>query len=147
MKSIVEANEQFLDQLTNMGMELWPDTIFDELKEEFTELLSSDKDKVLLCLIDDVPIAFIHVSIRSDYVEGSRSSPTGFVEGIFVKPAYRRKGISNNLIAQGESWLKTKGCKQIGSDIELSNDTSYKFHTSVGFKEANRLIAFIKDIN
>ncbi|MFG6495108.1 GNAT family N-acetyltransferase [Fictibacillus sp. UD] len=147
MRSFVEAEEKYLDQITKMGMDLWPDNNSDELKEEFAQLLSSHKDKVLLCLNDDEPIAFIHVSLRIDYVEGSRSSPTGFVEGIYVKPEYRRKGISNKLIAEGERWLKTKGCKQIGSDIELTNDTSYHFHTSVGFIETNRLIAFIKDIN
>ena len=147
MKSFVEASEQYLDQLTKMGVELWPENNFNELREEFAALLLSIKDKVLLCLNDAEPIAFIHVSIRSDYVEGSKSSPTGFVEGIYVKTDYRREGVSKNLIVEGENWLKSKGCKQIGSDIELSNDTSYHFHTSVGFKEANRLIAFIKDIN
>lgn len=91
-------------------------------------------------------IAFIHISVRSDYVEGSKDSPTGFIEGIYVKPEYRKKGISKNLIEKGESWLKTKGCSQIGSDIEQSNDTSYHFHKNVGFKEVNRLIAFIKEI-
>ncbi|MBN3555461.1 GNAT family N-acetyltransferase [Fictibacillus nanhaiensis] len=146
MESIKEASESHLDSLTELAIALWPDNQFSELRKEFKQLLNSEKDKVIVYLIHAEPIAFIHVSIRSDYVEGSRSSPTGFVEGIYVKPDHRRKGISNKLITQGESWLKTRGCKQIGSDIELSNDTSYHFHTSVGFKEANRLIAFIKDI-
>ncbi|MGA4720012.1 aminoglycoside 6'-N-acetyltransferase [Fictibacillus nanhaiensis] len=147
MESIKDANEHVLDSLTELALALWPDNKFNELRKEFKQILDSEKDKVIVYLNHAEPIAFIHVSIRSDYVEGSQSSPTGFVEGIYVKPDYRRKGISNKLIAEGESWLKTKGCKQIGSDIELSNDTSYHFHTSVGFKEANRLIAFIKDIH
>jgi aminoglycoside 6'-N-acetyltransferase I len=147
MKSIIEANELHLVPLTKMGVELWPDNVFHDLRDEFDSMLKSVKDKVFLCLFDNEPIAFIHVSIRSDYVEGSNSSPTGFVEGIYVKPEHRRGGVSKSLLAKGERWLKSKCCQQIGSDIELSNDTSYHFHRSVGFQEANRLIAFIKNID
>jgi aminoglycoside 6'-N-acetyltransferase I len=147
MESIIETQEQYLDQLTKMGVDLWPSNNFDELKKEFSELIYSKKDRLLLYMINDEPSAFIHVSIRSDYVEGAETSPTGFVEGIYVSPQLRRKGISKKLLNEGEKWLKSKGCTQIGSDIELSNDTSYQFHTNVGFKEANRLIAFIKDID
>ncbi|MED1864510.1 GNAT family N-acetyltransferase [Fictibacillus nanhaiensis] len=147
MDCIKEANEHILDPLTEMALALWPDNEFSELRKEFKQLLNSDKDKVIVYLMHAQLIAFIHISVRSDYVEGSHDSPTGFIEGIYVKPEYRKKGISKKLIEKGESWLKTKGCSQIGSDIEQSNDTSYHFHKNVGFKEVNRLIAFIKDID
>jgi aminoglycoside 6'-N-acetyltransferase I len=147
MVSIVEAKELYLDPLTKMGIDLWPKNDFNELKREFSELIYSAKNKLFLYLVNDEPKAFIHISIRSDYVEGAQSSPTGFVEGIYVSPDFRRMGISQKLLKEGERWLKEKGCTQIGSDIELDNDSSYYFHTSVGFKEASRLIAFIKDIN
>ncbi|MBD7964042.1 aminoglycoside 6'-N-acetyltransferase [Fictibacillus norfolkensis] len=146
MASIKEANEHDLDSLTELAIALWPDNEFSDLRKEFEQLLNSDKDKVIVYLMHAQLIAFIHISVRSDYVEGSQDSPTGFIEGIYVKPEYRKKGISKKLIEKGESWLKTKGCSQIGSDIEQSNITSYHFHKSVGFKEVNRLIAFIKDI-
>jgi len=147
MESIKDADEQVLDSLTEMALALWPDNEFKELRKEFKQLLNSEKDKVFVYLMHAKPVAFIHISIRSDYVEGSLKSPTGFVEGIYVDPEYRKKGISKKLIKKGESWLKTKGCSQIGSDIEQSNIKSYHFHKSVGFKEVNRLIAFIKDID
>jgi aminoglycoside 6'-N-acetyltransferase I len=147
MVSIVEAKELYLDPLTKMGIDLWPKNDFNELKREFSELIYSAENKLFLYLVNDEPKAFIHISIRSDYVEGAESSPTGFVEGIYVSPDFRRMGISQKLLKEGERWLKEKGCTQIGSDIELDNDSSYYFHTSVGFKEVNRLIAFIKDIN
>ncbi|MBH0160738.1 aminoglycoside 6'-N-acetyltransferase [Fictibacillus sp. 26RED30] len=146
MEYIKEAKEHDLDSLTELALALWPDIEFIDLRKEFKQLLNSDKDKVIVYLMHAKLIAFIHISVRSDYVEGSKDSLTGFIEGIYVKPEYRKKGISKKLIEKGESWLKTKGCSQIGSDIEQSNDTSYHFHKSVGFKEVNRLIAFIKEI-
>ncbi|MCM3719352.1 aminoglycoside 6'-N-acetyltransferase [Fictibacillus phosphorivorans] len=147
MEFIVDASEHYLDELTEMGVDLWPDNDFHELRKEFSELIHSSKDKVFLYIKDKKSLAFIHVSIRSDYVEGADSSPTGFVEGIYVSSPYRRQGISKKLLIKAEIWLKSKGCTQIGSDIEIHNKTSYLFHTQVGFKEANRLIAFIKDIS
>ncbi|MQR96282.1 aminoglycoside 6'-N-acetyltransferase [Fictibacillus phosphorivorans] len=147
MESIKEASEQYLDSLTSMALALWPDNEANELRREFKELITSEKNKVLLYFMHAKPIAFIHISVRSDYVEGSHNSPTGFIEGVYVEPEYRKKGISKKLIEVGERWLRTKDCTQIGSDIELSNNTSYQFHKSVGFKEVNRLIAFIKNID
>ena len=94
----------------------------------------------------DEYIGFINLSIRIDYVEGSNSSPVAYVEGIYVKPEYRNKGIAKSLIANGEEWARFKGCTQMGSDIEMDNDISYKFHQKIGFDEANRIICFIKDI-
>lgn len=146
MKKIVEANEKTIDSLTKLALDLWPENEYEDLKNEYYTLLKSENHKVFLYIVDDLPIAFIQLSIRSDYVEGSESNPVGYVEGIFVNPNLRRQGISKELMIKGEEWVKEKGCKQIGSDIEYDNDTSYHFHINIGFKEANRIICFIKDI-
>ena len=39
-------------------------------------------------------VGFLSLSIRTDYVEGTFSSPVGYVEGIYVLPEYRNKGIA-----------------------------------------------------
>lgn len=91
-------------------------------------------------------MGFINLSIRVDYVEGSNSTPVGYVEGIYVMDGYRKQGIATKLLKQGEVWAKDHGCTQMASDIEIPNAISYDFHLSVGFQEANRIICFIKDI-
>jgi aminoglycoside 6'-N-acetyltransferase I len=55
-------------------------------------------------------------------------------------------GIAKKLLTEGEKWIKEKGCTQIGSDAYIDNKLSYDFHTGVGFKEAGKLVAFIKDL-
>ncbi|SEB49282.1 aminoglycoside 6'-N-acetyltransferase [Paenibacillus sp. GP183] len=146
MDKIVEAQQQHLDIFLEMGLDLWTDYDYEELRVTLLDILQSDKYKVLFYCTDEEFIAFIYLSVRTDYVEGSDSSPTGYIEGIYVKPGHRRKGISRKLLTEGEQWLKGKGCKQIGSDIYIDNKVSYDFHTSIGFKEAGRLIALIKDL-
>lgn len=143
---IVEASERDLPELVSMAMDLWPGHEVDELKEEFREYLTSGKYQFLLAVEDHEPVAFIQLSNRHDYVEGSTSTPVGYVEGIYVKPEHRRKGIARKLIAAGEKWAKSKGCTQMASDVEIDNTDSLLFHLNIGFKETNRLIALIKDL-
>lgn len=146
MKHIEKINKDNFNEWLSMALSLWPDNGKNELKDEFHKMLSSTKEQAFIYKLDNEYIGFINISIRTDYVEGSNSSPVGFVEGIYVKPGYRNKGIAKELITKGEEWAKSKGCTQMGSDIEIDNDISYKFHQKVGFDEANRIICFIKDI-
>jgi GNAT superfamily N-acetyltransferase len=144
--NVVEALTAHKEHYTEMALDLWPESAEDELHESFHEIMASNRDKILFYRSGSEFVAFIHLSIRVDYVEGTESSPTGYIEGVYVKPQYRRQGYSAKLVEVGEQWLKKKGCKQIGSDIHLDNHVSYDFHIGMGFKESSRLIAFIKDI-
>jgi GNAT superfamily N-acetyltransferase len=144
--SIVDASAEHIQQYTEMALDLWPESSEEELHQSFRGILKSDRDKILFYKEQDEFVSFIHLSIRVDYVEGTESSPAGYIEGVYVKSEHRRKGYSKKLLEIGEQWLIEKGCSQIGSDIHLDNQVSHAFHTSIGFKEAARLIAFIKDI-
>ena len=77
--------------------------------------------------MDEKPIAFAHCQLRHDYVEGTESSPVGYLEGIFVEEAYRRKGFAADLLAECERWAREKGCSEFASDCELDNEESLKF--------------------
>lgn len=144
--NIINASKDNLNELITMALELWADNIYEDLEAEVLDLMNGDKDIFFISVTDDTISGFIHMSIRTDYVEGSDSSPVGFVEGIYVKPEFRNKGIARLLIRSGEDWAKSKGCTQVGSDIEYDNTVSYKFHKKIGFEEVNRIICFIKEI-
>ena len=80
------------------------------------------------------------------YVEGTHSSPVGYLEGIFIKAEYRNHGFAKELLKECEKWAKEKGCTEFASDCELDNDDSFRFHRAMEFEEANRIICFKKDI-
>lgn len=144
--NVVFASNNYLAQYTEMALDLWPESTEEELHESFHEIMASNRDKIIFYRKGTELVSFIHLSIREDYVEGTESTPTGYIEGVYVKPEHRRKGYSAKLVEVGEKWLIQKGCKQIGSDIHLDNQVSYDFHIGMGFKESSRLIAFIKDL-
>ncbi|WP_334076668.1 aminoglycoside 6'-N-acetyltransferase [Paenibacillus sanfengchensis] len=144
---IVKADPSNLNELTELALKLWPDNEQEHLRAEFEELLDSERDIVYLATVEGGFVGFIHMSLRVDYVEGSNSCPVGYVEGIYVEEDYRNRGISKKLVEAGEQWSKSLGCHQIASDTQLDNVISQEFHKKIGFKEAGRIVAFIKDIN
>lgn len=90
------------------------------------------------------PQGFVEAALRSDYVNGTSSSPVAFVEGIYVAPAWRRRGIARLLIAAVEKWAVRKGCSELASDALLDNAASHAMHRALGFEEAQRVVFFRK---
>lgn len=124
---------------------LWPDNSQTEMEAEFEEFLVKEDAAVFLAE-DGESIGFAQCQLRQDYVEGTDSSPVGYLEGIFVREAFRRRGVARQLLAACEAWAKDMGCSEFASDCELSNYESYCFHLALGFLEANRIICFTKRI-
>lgn len=85
-----------------MAIDLWPDYATEDLKATFQRILNSEKFKVFLYSFQEDIVGFVYLSNRTDYVEGSDTSPTGYVEGIYVKPAFRRQVISRKLLWAGQ---------------------------------------------
>lgn len=87
-------------------------------------------------------LAFLSLALRHDYVEGTSTSPVGYVEGIYVAPAFRGKGIARELIAFAGEWARQKGCSELASDAEATNTGSIAFHQKAGFAVANTVVCF-----
>lgn len=143
---IRKAGTEDAGVLAGLAIQMWPDHTREELEEEFRKLLTSDEAACFIKYADGLPIAFAQCQLRHDYVEGTESSPVGYLEGIFVSEGYRRKGFAAALLSECEKWALEKGCTEFASDCELDNTESLRFHLSLGFEEANRIICFRKDL-
>ena len=134
------------DVLANLAIQMWSDHVLEDLTEEFRQLAMNEEAVCFLKCVDGKPIAFAQCQLRHDYVEGTERSPVGYLEGIFVSEQYRRKGYAAELLSQCEKWATERGCTEFASDCELDNVNSFRFHMSLGFEEANRIICFRKDL-
>jgi len=134
--------------IAEMAIMMWDCHSVEELAEEFVAILDNEECAIYLIFdnIDDMPIGFAQCGLRHDYVEGTESSPVGYLEGIFIREGYRKKGYAKDLLAECENWAKEKGCSEFASDCELTNSVSLAFHINMGFTEANRIICFAKRI-
>ena len=130
-----------------MGRLLWPESSDDELDKTFQETFDRQTEITFVGQSETGELAgFTIMSIRSDYVEGAKSSPVGYLEGIFVYPGYRKQEVGRHLLELGEKWCKEQGCEQIGSDTSITNTDSTEFHLHVGFQVTTKNTCFIKDL-
>lgn len=143
---IRKATRRDAERITEMGLLLWPDSSRDKLLEEMQTFLEKEDGAIFLAWEEEELAGFAQVQLRHDYVEGTETSPVGYLEGIYIHQQQRRKGIGQKLVRAGEQWTKEKGCSEFGSDVELDNKESYAFHLAMGFQEANRIICFAKKI-
>ena len=141
-----EAEEKDLAAIAQMAVVMWDSNSVEDLMSEFADIINSEESQVFLKYIQDIPVGFAQCGLRHDYVEGTDSSPVGYLEGIFVKEEYRKQGYAKELLSACEQWVREQGCKEFASDCELSNTDSFAFHMSMGFEEANRIICFTKKI-
>lgn len=143
---IKQAGRMDCSTAAELAKLLWPKHTHEDLNEEMMKFIASEDGALFLFYAEDMPIGFAQCCLRRDYVEGTRSSPVGYLEGIFIKTEYRNRGIAKELLAQCELWAAEKGCCEFASDCELDNEGSLGFHLSLGFKVANRIICFKKNL-
>lgn len=132
--------------LAALAVQMWTSHTIAELEISFKELLVNPDVRCYLRFEKGQGVAFAQCGLRHDYVEGTNTSPVGYLEGIFVMEAYRHQGIAKELLSECEKWARDKGCLEFASDCELDNEESLKFHIAMEFDEANRIICFNKKL-
>ena len=143
---IRKAESKDLPILAELACQLWPDHMVEEMHSEFADTIAKPDAVFFLAYAEETAVGFAQCQLRHDYVEGTDSSPVGYLEGIYVADDYRKQGLARELLAACENWAKEKGCTEFASDCELNNTQSLQFHLNVGFEEANRMICFTKKI-
>ena len=132
----------------DLRMALWSDATADEHRGYMAIYLSQPERYLQLMMYDDSrqPLGFIEASIRSDYVNGTESSPVGFVEGVYVVPAWRRRGVARQLYDAIGDWAKARGCLELASDALIDNEVSQRAHRALGFRETERVVYFTRSL-
>ncbi len=132
--------------LAKLAIQMWDSHTLSELETDFAEIISSQNAACFIKYVENQPIGFAQCQLRYDYVEGTETSPVGYLEGIFIQQEFRHKGFAKELLQECQRWAKEKECSEFASDCEIDNIDSLKFHLAMGFEEANRIICFRKEI-
>lgn len=75
---IRQASNNDIGIIAGLAVKLWEDNLVEELTEEFSELISKDNACIFLKYENDIPVGFAQCQLRSDYVEGTETSPVGY---------------------------------------------------------------------
>jgi len=126
---------------------LWPEATLTTHQHEIERLLrGSTPFAAWLALLDEDVAGFAETLLRSDPVNGCESRPVAFLEGLWVAPAYRRRGVARALIAAAEDWARSLGCAEFASDALIDNTVSHATHMAVGFEETERVVCYRKKL-
>lgn len=92
-------------------------------------------------------LGFVEVSLRRDHVNGTTSSPVGFLEGIYVVPGARRQGLARALVDQAMRWARQQGCRELASDAPIDNAASHAMHRALGFEQTQKVVFFRRSLD
>ena len=123
---------------------LWPDEDAQVLADEAPAMLDDDGGIVFLAESNGEIVGFAEAALRRDYVNGTETSPVGFLEGWYVAPAWRGCGVGRALVRAVEGWTLEQGCRELASDALLDNTVSHTAHVGCGFEETERVVYFRK---
>jgi len=86
---------------------------------------------------------FVCCALRP-WAEGCQSTPCPYVEGWWVAPDLRGKGVGRALIAAVEAWALAAGHRELASDAAVDNEGSLRAHAALGFEPTSRVQFFRK---
>lgn len=126
---------------------LWPHCTSERHISEMHEYFSQGGSLATFVAadIDGRLCGFIEASLRPN-AEGCTTKPVGYIEGIFVHPDFRRRGMGRLLVAAVQRWAASSGCVEFASDCHTDNEVSILFHRQLGFDIAKQLVHFRKSI-
>ncbi len=134
-----------------MRAALWPEESADDLVSQVDRFLGGAAPDA--CFLDAVFVSegsggrlagFIELFVRN-YAEGC-AGPTPYVEGWYVEPSARNRGVGRSLMAEAERWALGSGFAELASDTQLENEGSQRAHRALGFEEVERIVHFRKEL-
>ena len=126
-----------------LRLALWPD-------EEAVH--AGEIDRFFLGPVPGLEVAFVadesgklqgfaELSIRP-CAEGCMSERVAYLEGWYVVPEARLRGIGSALVSAAEEWAREKGCTELASDTAPDNEASTRAHVACGFEDVGLVRCF-----
>jgi aminoglycoside 6'-N-acetyltransferase I len=100
--------------------DLWPEASVIEHAAEIAQFFLGTLEEPLAVVVADVSggdqiIGFAELSVRRK-VPGCRTDRVGFVEGLYVVPSWRLRGVGRQLLRAGRAWARQIGCTEFATD-------------------------------
>lgn len=81
------------------------------------KIVKDENSTCFIKFIDEKALAFANVALRHDYDEGTETSPLGYLEGIYLKENYWKKGYARELVEDCEKWAREKNAKNLPATV------------------------------
>jgi aminoglycoside 6'-N-acetyltransferase I len=133
-----------------MRCALWPEGSENEHRDEINRFFAGQRRDPLHTLLaldgSDRPLGFAELAIRP-YAEDCLTDRVAYLEGWYVEPEARRRGVGTSLVRAAEDWARAQGCAEFASDALIDDQISAAAHRSLGFEETAQIRCFRKVID
>jgi len=144
--NIREYQPTDLSEWLRMRRALWPEIAEGDEAADAAAWLAWPNAVVLVAVRAAGGLAGFAELATRPYAEGCDTSPVAYLEGWYVDPDVRRRGVGAALIRAGESWARGRGYRELASDALLDNTVSHQAHEALGFTEVERSVHYRKDL-
>lgn len=119
----------------------------DEHHEREMDLIHGAADQACFVAVaaDEDLVGFIEASLRN-IVDGCIGGPVGYIEGLYVRPDCRGRGIGRALVDCAVDWFRDSGCSEMATDSELEDGDAQSYWLGLGFEETWRVVQFRKTL-
>jgi len=85
---------------------------------------------------DGAIVGMVIASISDEYRRVALGQPRGYINGVYVKPDYRRRGIARAMMLAAIAWMRMKGC--VAARLR-SSDEGRALYATLGFKTGTEM--------
>ena len=146
--SVRHARREDARGLTALRVELWPESSEAEHRREVDRFFAGAAREPLVILVAEDAgraVGFAELSIRP-YAEGCVTDRVAYLEGWFVVPDARGRGVGRALVVAASEWALAQGCTELASDTQPDNEGSAAAHRALGFADVGLVRCFRKDL-
>lgn len=124
-----------------MRREIYPILDCEYDRREMEQIHASDI--WFCCFIEHAgaPIGLVELSSRN-IVDGCLSSPVAYLEGLYLKPEHRGRGLGRQAMRLVFDWCRQRGFSELATDAELENLRAQNFYSMLGFEETDRVVEY-----
>ena len=144
---IVEITRDWFPEWLRMREALYGDVDAQFHAAEMDLILGSAQATCFIAVAKSgTAVAMLEVSLRN-FVDGCLGGPLGYIEGLYVTPEQRHQGYGRELTEFAAAWFRSKGCRDMAADAELTNVVAQDFLAKVGFNETDRIVEYKRSLN
>ncbi len=115
-------------------------------RREMDLIHASSEAAAFLCVTERAErVGLLEVSLRN-FVDGCLGGPVGYIEGLYLEPDFRGKGLGGYIVELAAEWFRERGCRDMAADAELGNQRAQEFFARIGFTETFRIVEFRRSL-
>ncbi len=129
-----------------LRMALWPDDRADELLQGMAVIRADPRQPVFVAERPEGGLCGLLEAAIRPTAPGCTTQNVGYLEGWYVDPDRRRRGIGRRLVEAAEAWARSEGCREMASDTTPDYPASPIAHARLGYEPVEDAYHFRKGL-